>query len=835
METMTTTTTHQPISHTDDQDVPLRIPAWWEDVDQLVPLDWRQSSGYMQSHAFTPHIGALDIETSHNEDFAWMYLWAFAVDDLLFYGRTVDDLKNFLRRLAARLDLRTDYRLMTYIHNAKYDLSFLRCDISLAGRKKSDFIARTRHQIIQCCMEINYLVRDSAVYSEMPLEMMGIEIGMLKMPDYDYDLIRTPETPMEDKDLMYVARDVHILTTYYRMQLAQYGGDYDTIGDIPATATGRDRRLISQSFTLHDNRSYQHGIRKMIYARQLHTVWTKDTQPSEAQQKALDRDKLTLHELRSAFFGGFCYCSPLHTDREIKRSDLMQVVSADLDSCYAAVMLTEMFPVNRWSPMPTNLYPTDEQTLIKMLKHKERPYKDKAMLIRVKLRGVESRIPDFGFLPSWYRYHIAEKGMKKIHRTSRISKADELEIVLTDVDLLQYVRWYKSKDLQIVSILWTDYGYLPMYIRDVIIMLYARKKIAKAEIKAKRAAGTATYQDEIRYRKIKTMLARMYGVFVQDPVRMIYEWDDDKHIVKGCGQSQPDTAQYSPVLYQWGVWVAAIARKWLLDTCSKIGTKKRQDADGQIGGVWDHSIMYCDTDCIRWLDKGDGKQEILIRHNERIRKIMEKVIEPEVYDRIRSDFGIEIPPDTLIGCGEWDIEVYDSYKQLGIKQYAKIENGVFECTLAGLPKSQTYFAMYYDNQDKMDAFCTNLMIPADYTNLMRTRYVEHPMEADVVDCCGELRHVSSKTSVLLEPTDYRARDDDEDSMQIAVDPDALLQELNKAGMEIDWNLYNTVMGDPAYAVGIHVDHQKMTMIDRISGKELPGYTGDTTGYYDEED
>ena len=143
--------------------------------------------------------------------------------------------------------------------------------------------------------------------------------------------------------------------------------------------------------------------------------------------------------------------------------------------------------------------------------------------------------------------------------------------------------------------------------------------------------------------------------------------------------------------------------------------------------------------------------------------------------------------------------------------------------------------MYYDNQDKMDAFCTNLMIPADYTNLMRTRYVERPMESDVIDCCGELRHVSSKTSVLLEPTDYRARDDDEDSMQIAVDPDALLQEINKAGVEIDWNLYSTIMGDPAYAVGIHVDHQKMTMIDRISGKELPGYTGETTAYYDDEE
>lgn len=797
MTTMTTMTTHLHTSHTDDQDVPLRLPAWWEDVDQLVPLDWRQSSNYMQSHAFTPHIGALDIETSTNGDFAWMYLWAFAVDDLLFYGRTVDDLKQFLRRLAARLDLRTDYRLITYIHNAKYDLSFLRCDISLAGRKKSDFIARTRRQIIQCCMEINYLVRDSAVYSEMPLEMMGVEIGMHKMPDYDYDLIRTPETPMEDKDLMYVARDVHILTTYYRLQLSEYGGDYDTIGDIPKTATGRDKRLISIAFTRHNNRSYQNGIRKMIYSRQLHTVWTKDKPPTEIQQRAMEHDKVTLQQLRSAFFGGFCYCSPLYTDYEIKQDASGQVVSADLDSCYAAVMLSEMFPVNRWAPMPSTLYPRDEETLLKMLKHKERPYKDKAMLIRVKIRGAESRIPDFGFLPSWYRYHVAEKGMQKIKRTSRISKADELEIVLTDVDMLQYLRWYKSKDLQIVSILWTDYGYLPMYIRDVIIMLYARKKIAKAEIKAKRAAGTATYQDEIKYRKVKTMLARMYGVFVQDPIRMIYEWDDDKHTVRGCGQSQPDTAQYSPVLYQWGVWVAAIARKWLLDTCSKIGTIKRVDDNGETGGVWDKSILYCDTDCIRWYDRDGSKQQILLRHNERIRKVMSKVVTKEVYERIYADFGVEVPPDTLVGCGEWDIEVYQSYKQLGIKQYAKVdEHGAFDCTLAGLPKTQTYFDMFVDNADKMAEFCTNLHIPEDYTRLKRTRYIDHPMEADVIDCCGELRHVSSQSSVLLEPADYRARDDEDDldPLSIRVDADALLAEFNKAGIEIDWEMYNQIMG-----------------------------------------
>lgn len=794
--TTTETMTHRTTSPISD-DVPLVMPYHWEQVDQVIPLDWRKDSKYMQSHGYTPHIGALDIETSHNDDFAWMYLWAFAVDDLIFYGRTIDDLKNFLRRLAARIDLRTDYRLATYIHNAKYDLSFLRCDVSLMSKKKADFIARSRRQIIRCCMEVCYEVRDSAVYSEMPLEMMGEEIGMRKIDTYDYDLIRTPETPMQDDDLLYVARDVHILTTYYRLQLSEYGGLYDTIGDIPLTATGKDRRLISMAFTRHDNRSHAHGIRKMIYARQLKTSWHKQTEPTEWEQKQIQYDTLTLDWLRKAFFGGYCYCSALYSDTEKKKTEAEQVVSADLDACYAAMMLTKKYPANRFKPMPVDLYPHTKEMLDDMA-NSRRAYRGMAMLIKMRIKGVKARIPDFGFLPSWYRYHCKEKGMEKIKRTGRVASADEMEIVITDVDLRQYLRWYSTKQITIISVLWTEYGLLPMYIRDVIVMLYAQKKQAKKEIKSKRSAGVATMSDEIKYKYKKTMLARMYGVFVQDPIRMIYEWDEELHDVKGRGQSQPETMQYSPVLYQWGVWVAAWARDTLLDMCAKIGTK----SDGKGGGVWDKSLIYCDTDCIRWIDRGEDKQRFLRRYNEKMHDIMERMISPEVYERIYQDFGVEIPADTMIGCGEWDIEVYDSYKQLGIKQYATIQNGKFDCTLSGLPKSQTYFDMYYDNDDKMNDFTSTLVIPAEYTRLKKTVYVDHPMEADVVDCTGTTRHVSSKCSVLLVPTDYRIRDDDVPDNEM--DGDTILVEFVKLGIEIDWEAYRYVMGRDDMGV-LHYD------------------------------
>lgn len=775
----------------DIADAPLVMPRHWETIDQCIPLDWRMPKKYMQSHGYCPHIGALDIETSTNGEFSWMYLWAYALDDLIFYGRTVDELRNFLRRLASRLDLRTDYRLATYIHNCKYDMSFLRSDLSLLSSRKDDFIARTRRQIIRCCMDVCFEVRDSAVYSERPLRDMGVEIGMRKIETYDYDLIRTPETPLTEEDLLYVGRDVHILTTYYRMQLIDNGGQYPSIGDIPLTATGRVKRLISHSFTCHNNASYKNGIRKMIYYRQLKTIWTKKEPPTEEDQKKLQYDRYTLDQLRKAFFGGYCYCSALYCDTQIDQDSRGQVVSADLDACYTAMMLTKKYPGDRFYPMPTELYPKTKEELDDMANSRG-AYKGKAMLIRLEIKGLEARIPDFGFLPSWYKYHVHEQGMQKIKRSGRVCTAESMELVLTDVDLRQYLRWYSSKEIKIVSVLWNNYRYLPMYIRDVLCLLYSQKKTAKKRIKDLTAADLITDADKLRYRYDKTMLARTYGVFVQDPVRMIYEWDEEAHTVRGRGHSQPDTVQYSPVLYQWGVWVAAHARAELLDMCSKIGT--RRDKDG--GGVWDKSIIYCDTDCIRWYDHGEGKQLLLHKHNAKMRQIMQQIVTQEVIDRIKQNFGVEISPDTLVGCGEWDIEVYKSYKQIGIKQYAKIDqHDRFEVTMSGLPKDQEYFAMYYDNADKMEAFSSSLVIPAEYTHLFTTKYIDEPMEAYVEDCTGVLRHVSSKCSVLLVPTDYRAREDDDDPDNMPpVNIDEILQEFNKLGVEIDWNDYNRIMG-----------------------------------------
>lgn len=746
---------------TETTDQPI-VPVHWEDA--IIPREWRRNKTYQRGHGYAPHIAALDIETSQNDECAWMYLWTFAVDDLIVYGRTPDELKHWLRRLSHALDLKTDYRLLIYIHNAKFDLMFLKHHICMIPVRKNDFIAKTKHQIIKCTFEGVYEVRDSAVFSEMPLRMMGIEIGLPKL-DEDHTLIRTPETELDESDLIYCGRDSHILTRYYRIQadLIPTYDDFDeqiyhyqTIGNIPLTATGRDKNLISHAFSFESDE-----IKRWIMARQLRIDEPKypdrptktNIEKYDNEVKRFERDTLIMNRLRMAFFGGFCYASTLWGDTEISEQTGAGrgVVSADLDACYASMMLTKRFPMDKWQPMPDAELPRTRDQIVDVLNMRGW-YQNRAMLLHMKLTNIESRVKDFGFLPSWYRYHVKEKGIETFKRSERVYKAEELEVVLTDVDFRQLLKWYKC-DIEMIDGLWTVYDTLPDYIIDTVVLLYKDKSEYKRYLRPKKAEGTDTIEENIEYQYRKTMLARMYGVFCQDPIRMMYIWDDEKHAIQTGGFEQPETTQYSSVLYQWGVWVAAWARDTLLKMCARVGANS--------AGEWDFLLIYCDTDCLRWIDDGtDTKMKMIEGFNLIIRKEVAKQMSFRRQDRLFRHYGVITDYNTLDGCGQWEIERYASYKHIGIKMYAVVkQSGKFSVTLAGLPQTQTHFDQFETNQEKMDAFTSALYIDENHTNLLKTEYIEHPVECDVTDYRGKTAHIVSLSSVRLVKQDYRARPD----------------------------------------------------------------------------
>lgn len=785
MKTKTKKTTISSMETNEESSGAPRVPVHWEDFKPGDSL--KQTKSYMQKHAYTPTVAGLDIETSESQGAAWLYLWCMAIDDHLVYGRTIQELKQFLRRLAQFADLRTDFRMVVYIHNAKYDLSFLKNDISLSGKKQKDFIARTKRQIIRCGLDYNFEMRDSAVYSEVPLRVMGHEIGLEKIEGYDYEAIRTPETPLSDQDLAYCARDAHILTVYYRLQAIKYG----TIGAVPLTATGCVRRIIGECLTTHEK--YNHAIRMMIQARQIKTQRADGRTPTPAEKCFFDREKMVLQRLRTAFFGGHVYMSELWANTLISPETLSgcAVKSADINAAYALMILTKKFPMEKFEPLPRPATAAEENDM----RNGRGIYRGMALLIHVKIMDLHARVPDFGILPGWIRYSSSQKDLKTPQRNSRIVEAEEVEMILTDVDYRMLKRWYKCK-VRVITVLGAAYGYLPTYIRDAAIRLYIDKAEAKKEIKQLRAEGAATLADEIRYNRKKTMLARMYGVFVEDPVKMIYEWDEDAHTVQAKGMQQMQTQQFSGVLYQWGVWVSALAREKLLGMCAKVGTVEEEDGRR----IWDNSLIYDDTDCIRWISApGDTKHRYMQEENERTRAAFRAMLTPEEIRRFREWYGVNLTPESLDDLGQWEIDTYKQYKQIGLKQYAYIdEYDQFHAVFAGLPRADvradgknygmTYFDKFATNAEKMAAVNDSLYIPAEETHILRTSYFPRGAapdvrEVEVIDCTGTPRHVRTECGVLLTPTDYKARRDDPAEMWLDVDLDDVVLELAKAGIE----------------------------------------------------
>lgn len=765
------------------------IPIHWEDAESRVVEMWRweDHKGYKRDHKYVPLIAALDIETSTAPDrsCAWMYLWCFAITNglppdrggstLIVYGRTLDDLRRWLDRLIHLLDLRVDYRLLTYIHNAKYDLGFLRKSVSLAGRKDNDFIARSQRQIIKCCMQYCLEIRDSAVYTEMPLEMMGVQIGLPKLSE-DHNLIRTPDTPLTVDDLKYCGRDVHILTTYFAWQASLYSG-MSALNDIPLTATSRVRRIIAQCFTAQQAVYSNKDIARIIQSKQLVTQWHGKKEPTPAQKQQIERNRVIMAMLRSAFFGGFCYASPEHSGHVYHNC----VASADIDACYAWAMVTQKYPVDDFRPLP--IPETEDEEL--QMRYGTGAYTNYALLIQVRLYGVKAAVEELGIIPSWLRYVKQHDALKHNKNGSRVKEADMLELILTDIDYELITRFYEIDQVEILSVFGSRYGVLPPYIFDTIFTLYDSKKTAKAEIKQKRDDGSVTLQDEVFYQVKKTMLARLYGVFVQDPIRMHWYFDDNTHTVVSGGLEQAETDRFNKVLYQWGVWVAAHARRRLLDTMIMLGAP--EDTDGY--PEWDFSVIYADTDCVRFLIHGedDPKLQMLREENERMRTEMIKKVR-EYARRYEQIYHVPIEDTLLERCGSWDIEIYQIYKHIGIKQYVCVdEHGKFKATIAGLPKADyredddgetvnvgmRYFDRFDTIEDKVAALSEDMIISCDDSRILRSKYFDDRHELDVVDCTGVLRHVVTDCGIVLEPTPYKVKKTTKELISSILEADAI--------------------------------------------------------------
>ncbi len=359
-------------------------------------------------------------ERDLSEFYSIMYIWMFSINDVVYYGRTWNDLKEFLDLLC----LNVPEKKIVFVHNLSYEFQFLRSQFDF-----KDVFARTKRKVMKAFLSY-YNIEFHCTYfmTNISLEKLA---DTFKLPikklvgNLNYDLIRVPITKLTDKELAYCENDCLVIYHYIKLELS----DYLRVDKIPITSTGKVRRQLQE----------------LVY---------KDIGYRRRMRKSINTDGHIYNLLVESYQGGYVHSSWIRTDEVINNVDSWDEVSA-----YPYVMVTCKFPMSE--------FVKDD---VKSVKDMYRLY---AYLLVVRFKNMRCKYVNNFISFSKCRY---VKGGK--FDNGRIMSAKEIEIVLTDIDFRFILETYEC-EYEIIESYSALYKYLPKLLINFVLDKYIDKTTLK--------------------------------------------------------------------------------------------------------------------------------------------------------------------------------------------------------------------------------------------------------------------------------------------------------------------------------------------------------------------
>lgn len=622
---------------------------------------------------------AFDIETSsfiddNGEKVSILYHWQLRIGDYVETGRTNTSMCYAFDRLQKALRLTQKRKIIIYVHNLGYEFNFIRKYFNIT---KMFFVAPRKPLYIE--IDNNIILRCSFLLSGKSLDSLGKEIGVSKLVgDLDYEKIRTPDTPLTEEEYNYCLRDVEIVTKYISRKIEQYGN----VVDIPLTITGEVRHYCKSKLLIDD---------KCVYHKHI-----KYCYPNAGVFELLFK----------AFTGGYTHANAIFVDEELEN-----VHSYDFTSSYPAVMLLEKYPT-RFKPFKIRTFEIFDKFI-----------NQKACVFNATFKRLQSKTTHH----TLSRHKCNCNGYLACDN-GRIIECDEVTTTLTDVDYKLLIRFYEFENIRINKFYYADYDYLPAEFLKCIIELYKNKTVLKG-----------VRGEEENYLLSKGMLNSLYGMCVTNPVKGKICLIGDEYVEEDVNISQTLTRQAKNtktyLLYQWGVWVTAYARRNLLEGVLEIN----------------RDCVYCDTDSIKAIniERHIGYFE---RYNKNIEKRLRKLAK-----RINIPFDDLNPKDKdgkrhLIGV--WDYEgYYDTFKTLGAKRYFYKQGDKHNITVAGLPKKAVEYIAQQENPFVF--FCDEMTIPAEHAHKQTHTYIDDMRKGVVTDYLGKEYKYCQRSGIHIEKTSFK--------------------------------------------------------------------------------
>ena len=605
------------------------------------------------------------------EFYSIMYIWMFSINDTVYYGRTWEELKEFW----TTLDENIHQKKIVFIHNLSYEFQFLRSQFDF-----KDVFARTKRKVMKATLSY-YNIEFHCTYlmSNIGLERLATtyKLPIKKLVgNLDYNVIRSPVTKLTQKELAYCENDCLVIYHYIKMELS----DYVRVDKIPITSTGKVRRELQQE-----------AYKNVYYRRKI--------------RKAINTDPHIYNLLLECFQGGYTHANWIYTNEIMYNVD-----SYDFTSSYPYVMTSYKFPMSEF--VPDN---------VKSISDMYRLY---AYILVVRFTNLKCKYFNNFISSSKCRY--IKKGK---YDNGRLMSADEIEIVLTDVDFRFILETYNC-EYEILESYSALYGYLPKMLINFILDKYVKK----TELKG-------IEEEEINYQRVKALFNSIYGMTVTNTIRndVIYDnvsgWSEEILSNEKILELLEKEKKKAFLSFSTGVWVTAWARYNLLSNLIKL----------------DKNCLYADTDSLK-LSDGYDKSVIENYNNDVIERIkyVSKILDIPIEKYSPKD----IKGDShLLGVFECETKKGDQYTYTkfisqGAKKYCVEQQGKLKITVAGVPKSG---AKALKN---IEEFRDDFEFKSSVTNKQTLIYLDEQVENEFTDYQGNNYTNKDKTGCCLIPCSY---------------------------------------------------------------------------------
>lgn len=530
--------------------------------------------------------GTFDIETTTIDNgtdtpYGFMYHWQMDVGGYVVTGRRWEEWVEFMLKLVEIFKTDETRNFVVYIHNEAFEFQFIRDFLNahfggfrvFASQRRKPIYVTTGNGIqFRCSYKLTNMSLEKAVQNEL-----GV-VHCKAAEDLDYRVIRTADTPLDDTEYGYCVSDV---VSLYELIERRFINERDNLESIPMTSTGYVRRDCRNS--CRKDKDYREDFLKQEMTESVYKL------------------------LMEAGRGG-----NTHANRYMSGRVWHDVDSFDVASSYPAQMFLRKFPVSKFTPYGEIESMTELDDLLS----------EYACLFRVIFTGLEVKdnigMPYIAISKATARSkHVTlDNGrvLSVINREDRENDRGFIALTLTDVDFQIIKEQYTWDEMSISDFHIATYGYLPDALLSQVMAYFRGKTELKDKIKEaeKREAEEEAANLAYLYAKSKNRLNGIFGMCYTNPVHNIIsineegEWTEDTPEIADALKKYWKSRN-SFLVYAWGVWITAWARRHLEDLFNALGQDKVIYGDTDSGKAVDVDISKIDALNAKVMDLADKR------------------------------------------------------------------------------------------------------------------------------------------------------------------------------------------------------------------------------------